>query len=61
MSDSDEDLSNSENNWPMNEDWMLNILKDDDKSEAKIKINVIHFIHCTVVKYFYFKKIKYVR
>ncbi|XP_055325049.1 uncharacterized protein LOC129579220 [Sitodiplosis mosellana] len=39
MSDSEEDSSNSENNWPMNEAWMLNILKDDDKSEAKVKIN----------------------
>lgn len=41
MSESEEESSNSENNWPMNEDWMLNILKDDDKSEAKVKINVI--------------------
>lgn len=49
MSDSEEDSSNSENNWPMNEDWMLNILKDDDKSEAKVKINVINrfFFHYT--------------
>lgn len=40
MSDSEEDSNNSEKNWPMNEDWMLDILKDDDKSEAKVKINV---------------------
>lgn len=41
MSESEEDSSNSENNWPMHEDWMLDILKDDDKSEAKVKINVM--------------------
>lgn len=40
MSESEEESSNSENNWPMNEDWMLNILKDDEQSEAKVKINV---------------------
>lgn len=40
MSDSEDDSSNSEKNWPMNEDWMMDILKDDDKSEAKVKINV---------------------
>lgn len=40
MSESEEESSNSENNWPMNEDWMLDILKDD-KTEAKVKINVI--------------------
>lgn len=46
MSDSEEESSNSENNWPMNEDWMLDILKDDDKSEARVKINVISFKFC---------------
>lgn len=45
MSESEEDSSNSENNWPMNEDWMLDILKDDDKSEAKVKINVMCWHH----------------
>lgn len=43
MSESEEESSNSENNWPMNEDWMLDILKEDDKSEAKVKINVIQY------------------
>lgn len=45
MSESDEESSNSENNWPMNEDWMLNILKDDDKTDAKVKINVTKLNH----------------
>lgn len=47
MSESEEESSNSENNWPMNEDWMLDILKDDDKSEAKVKINVIQPLNMT--------------
>lgn len=40
MTDSEEESSGSENNWPMNEDWMTNILKGDDKTDAKVKINV---------------------
>lgn len=40
MTDSEEETSGSDNNWPMNEDWMINILKGDDKSDAKVKINV---------------------
>lgn len=42
MTDSDEESSISENNWPMNEDWMMDILKGDDKSDVKPKINVIY-------------------
>lgn len=41
MSDSEGDTSGSENNWPMNEDWLMEILKGDDQSDAKVKINVI--------------------
>lgn len=42
MTDSDEESSSSENNWPMNEDWMMDMLKGDDESDAKPKINVIY-------------------
>lgn len=41
MNDSDEESSGSENNWPMNEKWMTGILKGDDKTEGKVKVNVI--------------------
>lgn len=41
MTDSDEESSSSENNWPMNEEWMTDVLRGDDKSDGKVKINVI--------------------
>lgn len=42
MSDSEEDSKSSENNWPMNEDWLIGILKgdnqtDDNKVEIKVR------------------------
>lgn len=40
MSESDDDLSVSENNWPMNEAWLIGILKGDDQTGGKVKINV---------------------
>lgn len=40
MSDSEDDSSLSENKWPMNEDWLMNVLKGDDTSDGKVKINV---------------------
>lgn len=44
MADSDEESSNSENNWPMNEDWMIQILRGDNKNDDKVKINVILYL-----------------
>lgn len=46
MTDSEEDSINSESNWPMNEDWMIEILKGDNNSEDNVKINVIIIIKC---------------
>lgn len=40
MSESGEDSSASENNWPMNEEWLIGILKGDDQTDGKVKINV---------------------
>lgn len=40
MTDSDEDSNASENQWPMDEPWLLDLLRGDDKSDAKVKINV---------------------
>lgn len=45
MTDSDEESCSSENNWPMNEDWMMDILRGDDKSDVKPKINVIYCLN----------------
>lgn len=45
MTDSDEESSCSENNWPMNEDWIMGILKGDDNSDVKPKINVIYCLN----------------
>lgn len=47
MSESDDDLSVSENNWPMNEAWLIGILKGDDKTDGKVKINVNVFYRKT--------------
>lgn len=44
MAESDEESSVSENNWPMNEDWLLGILGAGDETDAKVKINVNLFI-----------------
>lgn len=51
MSDSEEESNNSEKNWPMNEDWMLDILKDDDKSDAKVKIIVNQWQHFRLAQF----------
>lgn len=42
MSDSEEDSNSTENNWPMNEDWLMGILKGDNQAadDIKVKINV---------------------
>lgn len=44
MADSEEESTNSESNWPMNEDWMIEILKGDNKSDDKVTINVCDFV-----------------
>lgn len=44
MADSEEESTNSENNWPMNEDWMMEILKGDNQSDDKVTINVCDFL-----------------
>lgn len=43
MSESDDDSNVSENNWPMNEDWLIEILRGEDQTGGKVKINVIIF------------------
>lgn len=43
MSESDDDSNVSENNWPMNEDWLIEILRGEDQTGEKVKINVIFF------------------
>lgn len=40
MADSEEESTNSESNWPMNEDWMIDILRGDNESQDKVTINV---------------------
>lgn len=45
MADSDEESTNSENSWPMNEDWLMDILKEDSKSDGKITINVCRYFY----------------
>lgn len=43
MSDSEEDSSLSESKWPMNEEWLMTVLKGDDTTDAKVKILVSSF------------------
>lgn len=45
MSESDDDSSVSENNWPMNEEWLIGILKGDDQTGGKVKINVKYYYY----------------
>lgn len=40
MSESGDESSVSENNWPMNEEWLIGILKRDDQTDGMVKINV---------------------
>lgn len=40
MSDSEEDSSSSENTWPVNEEWLIGLLKEHYKTDADIKIIV---------------------
>lgn len=43
MSDTEEDSSNSDS-WPVNEDWLLNILKSLHHTSSKINIVVSYLI-----------------
>lgn len=43
MSESGDESSLSENNWPMNEEWLIGILKMDDQTDGSVKINVNPF------------------
>lgn len=42
MSDSEEESNSTENNWPMNEEWLMGILRGDNQApdDTKVKINV---------------------
>lgn len=39
MSDTEEESSNSES-WPVNEDWLLGVLKQHHRNNSSIKITV---------------------
>lgn len=40
MSDTEEDSQSSADSWPVNEDWLLGIIKKYHNSAAKIKVTV---------------------
>lgn len=48
MSDTEEESASSDS-WPVNEDWLMSVLKEHHKTNSKIKITVI------LIDY-YFKK-----
>lgn len=44
MSDTEEE-STSSDSWPVNEDWLMSVLKEHHKTNSKIKITVINFYY----------------
>lgn len=55
MSDT-EDESASSDSWPVNEDWLMSVLKEHHKTNSKIKITVIIFLLFKKKKISFLKK-----